>query len=79
MSKKSEPEYTGPPEFESLVLPNMRNVRNHLASIAGELTHTDLVERASAAGIDVTGLKTKADTVARVQVSVHPVVIPPAE
>lgn len=78
-SKSKEPEYAGPPEYESLVLPNMRNTRNYLASIAADLTQAELVERAEAAGVDLAGTKTKADAVERVREAAHPVVIPPSE
>jgi hypothetical protein len=78
VTKKKEPEYTGPPEFESLVLPNSRNTRNYLASIADQIPHTELVERAEAAGLDLSDAKSKTEAVERVRDAVHPVV-PPAE
>lgn len=72
-AKKSEP--ASEPEYESLVLPNFRNQRNYLASIAPELTDGELRERAADAGIDLSGTKTKAEVVDRVRDAVRPVTV----
>lgn len=80
MSTNKEPEYTGPPEYESLILPNLRNQRAYLASIAEDLTHEELGERAAEAGIDLTGARSKTQAVERVREAVRPEVLtPPAE
>lgn len=75
MSK--EPEYTGPPEYESLHLPNARQQRQHLASIAGDLTRDELDAKAAEIGMDVSGAKTKAEAVEAVQDAARTVVVTP--
>lgn len=68
----NEPDAVGPPEYESLILPNFRNSQNYLASIADELTYTELMERASEAGINMSGARSKEDAVERVRDTVRP-------
>lgn len=74
MTKKQE-EAAGPPAYESLVLPNSRNQRAYLAGIAGDLTRAELDAKAAEVGIDMSGVRTKEDAVARVQEAARPVVI----